>query len=250
MRILAFSILIITGGAWASAPTRVMIDPGHGGDDHGAQLENIQEKTIALNVGLELNKLLLKDKRFVPLLTRDKDEYILLAARPDKAVKEKADVFVSIHANSSPISKARGTEFYFENQVATDEETQLLANRENNVKALKGSGDPDEKTDLENIMTDLGHNEHMMMSQQLSQILLESFQGRLNIKTRAIRQAPFHVLSVPMPSTLIELGFVSNPEEAHWLAKPEVQKKMARAIYAGLKRFKEKLDKVHKTTLN
>jgi len=227
-----------------------MIDPGHGGDDHGAQLDTIQEKNIALSVGLELYQLLLKDKRFVPLLTRDKDEFIVLANRPEKAIKEKADVFVSIHANSSPISTARGTEFYFENQVATDEETQLLANRENNVKALKGTLTPDQKTDLENIMTDLNHHEHMIMSQQLSQLLLESFQGHLKIKTRAIRQAPFHVLSVPMPSTLIELGFVSNPEEARWLATSEIQKKMARAIYAGLKRFKEKLDKVHKTALD
>jgi N-acetylmuramoyl-L-alanine amidase len=235
---------------FGSQPIRVMIDPGHGGDDHGAQLEGIQEKNIALNVGLELNRLLSKDKGFTPLLTRDKDEFVVLANRPEQAIREKADVFVSIHANSSPISKARGTEFYFENQVATDEETQLLANRENNVKALKGTDTPDQKTDLENIMTDLNHNEHMMMSQQLSQLLLESFQGRLNIKTRAIRQAPFHVLSVPMPSTLIELGFVSNPEEAKWLAKPDTQKKMAKAIYSGLKRFKEKLDKVHKTTLN
>jgi N-acetylmuramoyl-L-alanine amidase len=227
-----------------------MIDPGHGGDDHGAEFNEIEEKNIALNVGLALQKLLKKDSKFVPLMTRDQDTFVALADRPEKAIQEKADIFISIHANSSPIAKAKGTEFYFENQVASDEDTQLLANRENTIVIQKGATAPDSKTDLENIMTDLGHNEHMVLSQELCRILLESFQSQLAVKTRAIRQAPFHVLSVSMPSTLIELGFVSNPEEAHWLAKKDVQKKMAVAIYTGLKRFKEKLDKVHKSTLD
>ncbi len=230
---------------YSKAPIRVMIDPGHGGEDHGAQFQGIQEKNIALAVAKDLFSYLEKDRRFVPLLTREKDDFVPLVNRPEKAVNAKADIFISIHANSSPIIEAKGTEFYFENQVASNDESELLANRENNSK-LKNSLESDPKSDIENIISDLHHHEHMMMSEELCQALLDTFRKHIKIKTRSIRQAPFHVLSAPMPSTLIELGFISNPDEARWLSDGQVQKKLAFAIYLGLKRFKEKLDKIHK----
>src|SRR3984957_14115490 len=108
MKFLIFALLTWAQVLHASQPIRVMIDPGHGGDDHGAQLEDIKEKNIALSVGLELNRLLQKNKGFIPLLTRDQDKFVVLADRPEMAIKEKADVFVSIHANSSPVASARG----------------------------------------------------------------------------------------------------------------------------------------------
>jgi N-acetylmuramoyl-L-alanine amidase len=239
-----FSNLVI------AAPVRVMIDPGHGGDDEGAAFGDVKEKEITLNVAKKLLHILSRDRNFVPYITRTNDEFIPLSVRNAKAESAHAEVFISIHANSSPVASARGTEFYFENQVATDEETQLLANRENTVKNQKGQALPDEKTDVESILTDLNHNEHMMMSQHLSQNLLESFQKNMKIKTRAIRQAPFRVLSVTMPATLIELGFISNEKEAHWLAEDSNQEKMAHTIYKGLKTFKEKLDKVRQSAIN
>jgi len=244
-----FALAFLSFRAFGRQPIRVMIDPGHGGEDHGAQYQGIEEKDVALAVSQELFKLLGADKNFVPLLTRNKDEFIPLTARPEKAISAKADIFVSIHANSSPAMEARGTEFYFENQVASNEESELLANRENSSKIKSPTG-PDENSDLENIISDLHHHEHMVMSEKLCQVLLETFRKEIKIKTRAIRQAPFHVLSAPMPSTLIELGFISNPNEAHWLAQSDVQHKLALAIYSGLRRFKEKLDKIHKKTVD
>jgi len=251
MRLFFLSLIVFFQFSFALAtPVRVMIDPGHGGEDHGAQYQEIKEKTVALGVALELKKLLSADKNFVPLMTREGDDFVSLSARPEKAINSKADLFVSIHANSSPALEAKGTEFYFENQVASNEETELLANRENNSKNVKGNSVPDQNTDLENIMTDLNHHEHMILSQQLCQLLLEAFQQQIKIKTRSIRQAPFHVLLAPMPSALIELGFISNPGEARWLNESVTQYKMAKAIYSGLRRFKEKLDKTHKKNVN
>lgn len=229
-------------------PVRVMIDAGHGGEDEGASQNGVKEKDVTLKVALELNRLLKKDARFEPSLTRDRDETLSLGDRTDKAVRMKADVFVSIHANSSPVASAKGTEIYFENQIPTDEESQLLANRENNL-AASPKDTKEKNSDLANILTDLAHNEHMVLSEQLSQELLTSFQREFNIKTRAIRQAPFRVLAPNIPATLIELGFISNTAEAKWLAQPDQQKKMAKAIYKGLKAFKEKLDKVHSANL-
>jgi len=230
--------------------TIVMIDPGHGGEDEGAAQNGVKEKDLTLKVSLELKKLLQKDPKFEVLLTRDRDQFVALADRPVKAAKAKADVFVSIHANSSTVSSAKGTEIYFENQIPTDEDSLLIANRENNMKDEGQTKTASNKnSDLTNILTDLAHNEHMVLSEQLSQHLLESFQKEFNIKTRAIRQAPFRVLSVNIPATLIELGFITNPTEAKWLAEAASQKKMAKAIYNGLKAFKEKLDKVHSSTV-
>ena len=229
---------------------RVLIDPGHGGEDDGAVKNGIKEKEITLKVALELKKLLAKDSRFTPLLTRDSDQFVTLGDRPLMAAKNKADIFISIHANSSNITSARGTEIYFENQVPTDEESLFLANRENNTKDDTPSGPQGKNSDLANILTDLAHNDHMVMSEKLSQLLLESFQKEFDIKTRAIRQAPFKVLGVNIPATLIELGFITNDAEAKWLVQKDSQRRMARAIYKGLKAFKEKLDKVRLTTVN
>lgn len=243
---LAMSLAVSGATASENPPQKlkVVIDPGHGGEDEGACQNQIQEKKVALNVGLELSRLLDADPAFKPLLTRRKDEFVPLDVRSQVAENEKADIFISIHANSSLVKQARGTEFYFENQNATDEESLFLANRENNIKSPKNKEGSD-ANDLKNILSDLAHSNHMVLSSQLSQQLLESFQKDLNIKTRAIRQAPFHVLSVTMPATLIELGFISNPTEAHWLSQSKTQRAMARAIYNGLKTFKEKLDKIH-----
>lgn len=226
-----------------------MIDPGHGGEDFGAQVGSISEKSITLEVGLKLKKLLIEDPRFVTVLTRERDVYVHLDDRKARAKKEAVDIFISIHVNSSPMKKARGVEFYFENQVASDEESMLLANRENTIKeaakdkpAKADGGDPV----LETILTDLAHNKHLVMSEQLSELLLKSFGREFVSKPRGLRQAPFRVLSVDAPASLIELGFITNPFEAKWLNDPVNQTRMAKAIYNAVVSFKEQLDKVRK----
>ena len=244
--VLPFSKLL---AATENLKIRIMLDPGHGGEDTGTKFKYIKEKTIALKVALRLKDALEKDPDFEVFLTRDKDEFISLSTRSQMAEEKKVALFISIHANNSSSPRAKGTEFYFENQNATDEESMFLANRENNAKDTNGSGTDEKSVDLSNILSDLAHNDHIIMSQQLSQHLLEAFQKNMRIKTRSLRQAPFKVLGVTMPATLIELGFLSNPGEALLLNRPTTQKMMADAIYDGLKTFKEKLDKIHRLTV-
>jgi N-acetylmuramoyl-L-alanine amidase len=235
---------MLSPNALAAKKIRVMIDPGHGGEDNGACHQNIKEKNLVLKVSMLLRNLLQKDPDFETTMTREKDDFIPLEQRPELAAHVKADIFLSIHANSSPSEKVSGTEFYFENQVATDEESLLVANRENTVvKTLEGEKAAPQDADVHSILSDLAHSEHMVLSQELSQKLMDSFQKRTSGKHRAIRQAPFRVLSVGMPATLVELGYITNPQEAAWLNEPKNQQQIAEALYQGLKNFKHRLQK-------
>ncbi len=236
-------VLILLFSVQTFAKLKVLIDPGHGGEDQGATHNNVKEKTVTLAVAKLLFEDLKMDSKFQPLLTRTADQFVALDDRTKKAEDSHADVFISIHANSSPATSAKGTEIYFESQNPTDEESFFLANRENNVKA--GPSEEPSKSDLKNILTDLNHSNHMTMSSVLSQNLLEALQKNLQIKTRAIRQAPFRVLGVTMPATLIELGFLSNSKEAQWLTSHATQKNIVTAIHKGLIVYKEKLDKLN-----
>ena len=256
-----FATTFSTDIAWGRAPIRVTIDPGHGGDDDGtvrkAPKGVIKEKEITLKIAQELERILEKDRNFKPFMTRTSDVFVSLEGRSQKALENKADVFVSIHVNSSPAEKARGAEFYFQNQVPTDEESLLVANRENAARSTKAQSRPqgqpsatpaqvgDSSLDVAMIVGDLAHSDHMVLSEQLSTVMLEAFQAEQKVKTRVIRQAPFHVLAVNAPSTLIEVGFLTNDKDFSWLTQADTPKSMAKTIYKGLKKFKEKLDKAH-----
>jgi N-acetylmuramoyl-L-alanine amidase len=170
---------------------------------------------------------------------------VSLEERSRLADQKNVDVFVSIHANSSPEEKARGVEIYFENQTATDEESLLTAKLENSVEKKKPEEESKQKSDVDHILSDLGHSRHMEWSSLLCQSFVESFKAVLNIKTQAIRQAPFRVLMVTMPASLIEVGFLSNAKDAAWLKTPQASPKIAQAIHTGLISYKEKLDKIN-----
>lgn len=246
MKLILALLLVCDFSFAAPKKLRIMVDPGHGGDDFGARHNGVVEKDIALAIAKELHRLLKNDGRFISEITRSTDQYLSLDARSSKAEQAKSDVFVSIHANSSEVASARGTEIYFESQVPTDEESMRTASLENNAKSNTGAQEKG-NSDVSNILSDLGHSTHMTYSSVLAQHILESMRKNLSIKTRAIRQAPFHVLSVSMPATLVETGFISNPKDAQWLKEPATQTKMAKAIYEGLIRYKEKLDKIPTT---
>ena len=225
-------------------PFLVIIDPGHGGEDEGASFNNIKEKHISLSVAQELEALVSQTPGLKAQLTRSRDVFISLDDRIAKTRSLNGDMLVSIHVNSSPSHRAKGTEFYFENQIATDEESLFLANRENSAHGKdNGSSGGSGSADLSNILNDLARSDHIVKSQLLSEQLLAGFRNVLKVNPRAIRQAPFRVLSVPIPATLVELGFVSHPSESIWMSKYSNQKLMARALLDGIKSFKEKLDK-------
>ncbi len=228
----------------------VIVDPGHGGIDDGAVREAHKEADITLEVSRKVFALLKKDRAFKPLMTRDSDRAISLSERSHVARAMKADVFISIHVNSSPDLKAHGAEFYFQNQLPPDEESMMLAHRENSGDGtdvqvrypyLERNAFP---SDVSAIVGDLLDGDRVLRSSQLSKSLKMNWRGSKKSKTNSIRQAPFYVLSqMSVPSSLIELGFITNAADLQELTSETHQRRMAEDIYRGLKSYKDSMDK-------
>lgn len=247
--------------AKSAVALHVMIDPGHGGADHGASRGTLKESAIALRVSENLAEYLKQDSRFKVSLTRTSDQRLSLESRTQMALDSRADVFVSIHLNSSRDSRARGKEIYFQNQLPADEEATFLASRENESEETNApatsSPKPEalsSKTDLKLILEDLHRNQRIVSSSHLSRILVENWSRVARVETsaghRPIRQAPFKVVTdIHIPSVLIELGFLSHPVEGVLLSKAEYQQELARGIYNGLVKYKETVDKNRRENL-
>ncbi len=237
----------------AASPLHVLVDPGHGGPDSGAVRGPLKESAIALKVSQSLAAMLKKDDRFEVTMTRDSDRKVSLDQRVQIAKDVKADVFLSIHLNTSSDTRAHGEEFYFQNQLPVEEDILFLASRENDEEAGATKNTPEKissQNDVRVILEDLGRNHRIQSSGDLSKILFETWAQRSSkianakIGSRSIRQAPFHVVSnVNIPSVLVELGFLSNPVEGPRLAQTDYQNILAKSLFEGLVKFKETMDK-------
>jgi N-acetylmuramoyl-L-alanine amidase len=207
----------------------VVIDPGHGGEDQGARGPGgEQEKDITLAVSRLLVQRL-QTSGIAARLTRESDETMSLVDRTALANRLKADVFVSVHLNASPAKGARGAETYFMNADATDAQAAQAAERENATASRDG---------LQLILWDLAHVANLNASSQLA----TGIQGQLNalhgITDRGIKQAPFVVLTgATMPAALVEVGFLSNPDEAQRLLTPEFEEQIATAVAQAIVTF-------------
>lgn len=231
-----------------SAPLKVMIDPGHGGVDTGAVYGPAKEAEITLKVAQHLKALLDGSVEFQVGLTRTQDSALPLPDRVHIAEKEKADLFLSIHANASPDKRARGVEFYFQNQLPADEESLFLASLENQVIKDRTPADSSDniskKSDVLAIIEDLKRQTKMRSSYALSDRLLKAWNPNGSKNSNVIRQAPFYVISkTNIPSVLVELGFISNPKESQKLIQTQYQKEIAQKIFQGLQAYKEMMDK-------
>lgn len=236
----------------ASALHKVIIDPGHGGVDHGAVYYNLRESDITLQISQLLQKQLIEAGSEV-IMTRNNDRHVSLAERAELARQNKGDIFLSIHLNSSEDSRASGMEIYFENQLPADEESMFLANKENAdhyvTKEIEWPLKPIPqaqhlKGDLLYIVQDLQRNHRIQMSSILALKIAQKWQGNRRSTENTIHQAPFYVISnVNMPSTLIEVGFVSNQKEAELLKSPSYQQSIVRGIVQGIKTYQEMIDK-------
>lgn len=253
MHLLQLLISAMMAGA-AQTPFTVILDPGHGGVDNGAVREGHNEADITLKVSQQVFALLKKDKRFRAHLTRETDHTVSLNERAQMAKTKKADLFVSIHVNASPDSRAHGAEFYFQNQLPPDEESMFLAHRENSEDGSTGRPIPYEfleknsyPSDVTSIVDDLLDTDRILRSSQLSKALKIEWRGSKKSKSNSVRQAPFYVLSqMSTPSSLIELGFLTNASDLNELTNPAAQKRMAEDIYRGIKAYKESMDKTER----
>ena len=218
----------------------VTVDAGHGGDDNGARgPRNVLEKRVTLAVARALVDELNKIPGIRAVYTRDGDFFIPLRERYRIAERMNADLFVSIHANSSRRrGSGKGTEVYFLSvRGASDQATQDLADIENAADAL-GGVPAQAEDDLVNILYDVKRSSAQQQSQLLAETLLDHLGEDRRLEQRGVKQAGFAVLkSVEFPSVLVETAFINNPVEARLLANPEFQKQLGRQLAAGVKMY-------------
>ncbi|MBW1895800.1 MAG: N-acetylmuramoyl-L-alanine amidase, partial [Deltaproteobacteria bacterium] len=216
---------------------KIVIDPGHGGDDFGATgyLKGVFEKNVALEVSQRLAKRIRERLGCEAILTREDDRRLSLEQRTAFANTVGADLFISIHTNAHKKMASYGTETYFLN-LATDEDAILLAARENAASANSIS-------DLEGILTDLMTQTKQEESSRLARHVQDALVRTLNakfgkIKDKGVKQAPFYVLlGADMPCILVEVAFITNPRECRRLNTTAYQDAVADAIVTGIEAY-------------
>ncbi|MDQ7830258.1 MAG: N-acetylmuramoyl-L-alanine amidase [Desulfovibrionaceae bacterium] len=217
----------------------IMIDPGHGGKDPGAQgLGGLVEKDVNLRFAKILGKKL-EEHGFQVLYTRTKDVFIPLEERTAMANAKKADLFVSIHCNAHGDAKSTGLEIYSLNLASTEDAVRVAA-RENAVSAKTIS-------DLQLILTDLMLNTKMKESRELARTVQDravSSVARWKTRNRGAHEAPFYVLmGARMPAVLVEMGYITNPDDAKRLASDKYLEALAQGMVNGLVAYKQRIER-------
>jgi N-acetylmuramoyl-L-alanine amidase len=233
----------------------IVLDAGHGGDrDTGAMrkyedLGVVKEKDITLAVTLKLGRMLEKNKDFKIIYTRKEDVYPSLGDRTDLANSSKADLFISIHVNSSApkVTTTSGTETFVQgpNQNKTNLE---VAKRENDVALLDdkdkvrfSSYDPSSPESL--IALKINQSKYLQASLTLGSFVEDNYENKNKRLSRGVMQKDLHVLRMnAMPSILTEIGFVNNPEDARYLTSNEGQDEVAASIFDAIIKYKKYLD--------
>ncbi|MFP3939069.1 MAG: N-acetylmuramoyl-L-alanine amidase [Thermoanaerobaculia bacterium] len=229
----------------------IVIDPGHGGAETGAVGPGGHlEKELSLELARSLQARLRERLPVKVVLTRDEDASLPHDTRTAIANRNKADLFVSIHLNSSLGSTAHGAETYFLSMEASDDRAARAARIENRsaaeaeAEAAPGprsgaDGSPDPMDDLQLILWDLAQSHHLSESQRVASLIQEELNGALGIRNRGVKQAPFRVLmGAAMPAVLVELGFLSNPEEESKLTDPGYRERLVEALVRAIGRYR------------
>jgi N-acetylmuramoyl-L-alanine amidase len=217
---------------------RVVLDPGHGGEDPGALgRRGTREKVVVMDVARRLKKKLEK-QGFEVILTRDSDQFVSLADRSKCGNGRKADLFVSIHANWSPNRAACGLETYFLSEAKTDWERAVAARENAAFQTGDSSSAFDASGDVGLILADLAQNEYLVESSELAARIQEKTVPYARIKDRGVRQANFYVLRNNfMPAVLVECGFLSNKSEEKLLRQMDHRERLAEGISRGIIEF-------------
>ncbi len=223
--------------AEAARQRTIVIDPGHGGEEVGAKgPAGTLEKDVTLAIARKLRAALTNALGDQVFLTRDKDQDLSLEERTAIANNYKADLFVSIHANASRAHAANGSEVYFLAYQASDEESRRMAAVEGGEivpgPAVSGGAE------LALILWDMAQAEHLEESSALASRIQEELAGVTGAEGRGVKQAPFRVLvGASMPAVLVEVAFISHPEEEKLLASDTYQSKVAVALMKGIARY-------------
>ncbi len=221
-------------------PRVVVLDPGHGGTEEGAKGPgDLLEKDVVLSLARTVREVLTA-RGYRVVTTRDSDASVGLQDRTAISNAAKADVFLSLHLNASRAASAHGTEVYYLSLDASDRSAAALAESENRAEP---TATPSAETnaalrELDLILWDLAQNQHLSASSRLAEIIQGDFNRLLGITTRGVKQAPFRVLiGVNAPAVLVEVAFITNPEEEQKVASEEFRKAVAETLAGSLDNF-------------
>lgn len=231
----------LPGKAGRDRPIIIMIDPGHGGEDPGAHGKyKTREKDIVLKIGRRLKALIDKEFNMKAYMTRNEDVFIPLRVRVAKARKQRADLFVSIHADAFTSRAARGSSvFALSTSGATSAAARFLAQTQNESDLIGGVSKSGDRY-LDHTMFDMVQRQTIHDSLKFGKEVLHRM-GRINhLHKRTVDQAGFAVLKAPdIPSILVETAFISNVEEERKLRTTRYQHQVAEAILNGIKAYVE-----------
>jgi N-acetylmuramoyl-L-alanine amidase len=242
----------LAGGPWpaaapagAASPPRfetVVVDAGHGGDDHGARgPKGLLEKDLVLDLARRVAAKLAAQGLTV-VMTRESDRFVTLEERTRIANAASPDLFISIHANASSLRKVKGIETFFASPEATDESARALAQRENLAfgasAARMAEGDP-----LRAILGDLLATEHLADAQEFAGMAQRRLATVESSRSRGVKQAPFVVLmGVHSPAVLIEVGFLTNAKEESRLASRMERERLVSGVAEAVAVFRARQD--------
>ncbi len=215
----------------------IVIDPGHGGKEVGAiGPGGMMEKDVTLAVCRKLAVSLGAKLGARVVLTRDEDAVVSLDQRTAIANQYKADLFLSVHMNAAVVKGAHGSETYFLSLDASDELAKKAAEAENAVSA---AAQPTSSSDLKLILWDLAQQEYLNESSKFASAIQEEMNRATGVQNRGVKQAPFKVLvGATMPAALVEVAFITNPEEEAKLKKDDFQNMVVDAITRAVQRYK------------
>ena len=226
----------------------IVIDPGHGGIDPGALGSHTMEKNITLAMAKQLRQALLATGRFRVVLTRDKDVFIPLRDRFKIARDKGADLFMSLHADSTASGGARGASVYTLSDKASDAEAEALATKENKSDVIAGVDLSKENQTVTGILIDLAQRETTNLSSRFASILVNDLRNGTMMRQNSHRYAGFAVLKAPdVPSVLLEMGYISSDADEKLLTDPKHQKKMAASITSAIEEYFDWRDMIRHT---
>jgi N-acetylmuramoyl-L-alanine amidase len=233
---------VIEAPAGESRPL-IVLDPGHGGVDNGASSPSgIHEKDITLAFALQLRDLLVASGKFDVALTRDDDSYLTLNERVDVARQNKADLLISLHADTFQEADIRGASIYTRDERAADILDKVLTQGETRADVVAGYAPTDAKPAVVDILVDLMRRQMRQQAYLAAGDIVKAMEPSVTLRRFPVRQADFFVLQAPdIPSMLIELGFMSNSADIKNLENQQWRDKVVAAIATGVQGYFEAL---------
>lgn len=221
-------------------PILIAIDPGHGGEDPGATgPRGTQEKDVVLSIGKQLRDIINAQPNMRAYMTRDADFFVPLQVRVQKARRVKADIFISIHADAFTNPNSRGTSvFALSRKGASSAAARWLATKENAADAIGGLDISVHDRTTASVLLDMSTTAQINDSLKIGHRVLDALSRVNGLQSRRVEQAGFAVLKAPdIPSILVEVAFISNPQEEKFLRNKANHRTVANAIISGIKGY-------------